>query len=194
MSAIRPYRQFRPQIARSAYVDPQACVIGRVTMAADASIWPFAVARGDVHEISIGARSNIQDGSVLHVTHDGRYSPGGRALVVGDDVTVGHGVILHACTIGDGCLIGMGSSVLDDVEIGHHAMIGAGSLIPPGKRVQPGALWLGNPAKFVRYLNDEEIEKLLYSAAHYVRIKNDYLDWAPAEPAPRYGDEDRLND
>jgi len=191
-SAIRRYKQHFPTIARSAWVDPAAAVIGRVSMGDDASIWPFAVARGDVHEIQIGRRSNIQDGSVLHVTHDGRYTPGGRPLLIGDDVTVGHGVILHACTVGDGCLIGMGSCVLDGAEIGNYAMIGAGSLVPPGKRVQPGSLWLGNPAKFVRYLNDEEIEKLIYSARHYVLVKNDYLDWEDASPSPF--SEDALND
>jgi carbonic anhydrase/acetyltransferase-like protein (isoleucine patch superfamily) len=191
-SAIRRYRHWFPKIARSAYVDPAACVIGRVVMGDDASIWPFAVARGDVHEIHIGKRSNIQDGAVLHVTHDGPYTRGGRPLLIGEDVTVGHGVILHACSIGDGCLIGMGSTVLDDADIGKHAMLGAGSLVPPGKRVQPGSLWLGNPAKFVRYLNDEEIEKLFYSARHYVKVKNDYLEWEDLPPA-RFS-EDRLND
>ncbi len=191
-AALRRYRQWWPHIAISAYVDPAALVIGRVWMGSDASIWPFAVARGDVNEIHIGQRSNIQDGSVLHVTHDGRYTPGGRALLIGDDVTVGHGVILHACTIGDGSLIGMGSTVLDDAEIGKHVMVGAGSLVAPGKRLQPGSLWLGNPAKFVRYLSDNEIEKLYYSARNYVQVKNDYL--SAEETTERAFSDDRFND
>lgn len=172
---VRPYRDTLPSIEPSAYVDPDAVVIGDVIMAADSSIWPTAVARGDVERIVIGAKSNIQDGSVLHVTHDGPYSPGGRSLIIGEGVTVGHRVTLHACTIGDYCLIGMAALVMDDVVIGPESMIAAGSVVPPGKQIEPRTLWRGSPARPVRDLTEREIENLHYSADHYVRIKNHYL-------------------
>lgn len=189
---LRPYRQHWPRVHPTAYVDPSALLIGRVSLARDASIWPFAVARGDVHRIEIGARTNIQDGAVLHVTHDGPYTPGGSPLLIGDDVTVGHGAILHACKIGDLCLIGMGATVLDDADLGRAVFIGAGALVPPGKRLQPGSLWVGNPARFVRYLADAELDRLEYSSKHYVRLKNEYLaadqTAPPAEAVDRFED------
>jgi carbonic anhydrase/acetyltransferase-like protein (isoleucine patch superfamily) len=197
MSSIRSYRQFRPIVATSAYVDPASVVIGRVRLAEDVSIWPFAAVRGDVHRIEIGARSNVQDHACLHVTHDGPYTPGGVPLLIGSDVTIGHGAILHACTVGDGCLIGMGVIVLDGAIVGKHCMVGAGSLVPPGKQLSPGALYLGNPVKLVRYLSDQEIEKLYYSARNYVKLKDEYLRQADDNessdlyrndyPDPRYG-------
>lgn len=173
--SIRPYNGIAPVLGTNAYVDPDAVVIGDVELGEDASIWPCAVARGDVHHIRIGARSNIQDGAVLHVTHDGPYTPGGQPLLIGADVTVGHGAILHACTIEDTCLIGMHATVLDGARVGRHSMIGAGALISPGKVVGEGELWLGNPARCVRKLSAKEIEMLQYSSQHYVRLKNRYL-------------------
>ena len=172
---IRPYRGIYPSIHPTAYIDPDARVIGEVSIGEDASMWPFVVARGDVNTITIGARSNIQDNSILHVTHDGPYTPGGLALVIGDDVTVGHGAILHAATIGNHALIGMGAVVLDGAVVGEHAFIAAGAVVAPGKRVEPGTLWRGNPARYARDLNDTEREQLAYSAHHYVRLKNSYL-------------------
>lgn len=172
---IRPYRQQLPRLAAGAYVDEAACVIGDVELGEDASVWPMAVLRGDVNAIRIGARTNVQDGSVLHVTHDGPYSPGGAALMVGDDVTIGHGVILHACTIGNRCLIGMGALVLDKVVIEDEVFIAAGSVVPPGKRLVSGFLYRGSPAQQARPLTDTERAQLKYSAEHYVRVKNDYL-------------------
>jgi carbonic anhydrase/acetyltransferase-like protein (isoleucine patch superfamily) len=172
---IRPYRQQLPRLAAGAYVDEAACVIGDVQLGEDASVWPMAVLRGDVNAIRIGARTNVQDGSVLHVTHDGPYSPGGAALMVGDDVTIGHGVILHACTIGNRCLIGMGALVLDKVVIEDEVFIAAGSVVPPGKRLVSGFLYRGSPAQQARPLTDTERAQLKYSAEHYVRVKNDYL-------------------
>jgi carbonic anhydrase/acetyltransferase-like protein (isoleucine patch superfamily) len=172
---IRPYRNQLPRLGANVYVDPAAVVIGDVELGEDASLWPFTVARGDVNAIRIGARTNIQDGTVLHVTHDGPYSPGGLPLLIGADVTVGHGAILHACTIEDACLIGMHASVLDGVVVRRHAMIGAGAVVTPGKVVGEGELWLGNPARRVRLLTDAQIEQLYYSARHYVRLKNEYL-------------------
>ncbi len=172
---IRPYRQQLPRLAAGAYVDEAACVIGDVQLGEDASVWPMAVLRGDVNAIRIGARTNVQDGSVLHVTHDGPYSPGGAALMVGDDVTIGHGVILHACTIGNRCLVGMGALVLDKVVIEDEVFIAAGSVVPPGKRLVSGFLYRGSPAQQARPLTDTERAQLKYSAEHYVRVKNDYL-------------------
>jgi carbonic anhydrase/acetyltransferase-like protein (isoleucine patch superfamily) len=173
--SIRAYNDISPVLGRNVYVDADAVVIGDVEFGEDASIWPCAVARGDVFHIRIGARSNIQDGAILHVTHDGPYTPGGQALLIGADVTVGHGAILHACTIEDTCLIGMHATVLDGARIGRHSMVGAGALISPGKIVGEGELWLGNPARCVRKLDAREIEQLEYSAHHYVRLKDRYL-------------------
>lgn len=176
MNNIRAYRDKTPRLGAGVYVDPAAVVIGDVELGDDVSIWPFVVVRGDVNYIRIGARTNIQDGSVLHVTHDGPYTPGGFPLTIGSDVTVGHGAILHACTVDDACLIGMHATVLDGVRVCRHSMIGAGAMVSPGKIVGEGELWLGNPARCVRKLTDAQIEQLYYSARHYVRLKNDYVN------------------
>lgn len=169
---IRSYQGKHPAIAASAYVDDSAVVIGDVTIGEDSSLWPQVVARGDVNIITIGSRTNIQDGSVLHVTHDGKYTPGGYALTVGDNVTVGHRVILHACTIGDLCLIGMASTIMDGAVLEPKVMLGAGSLVPGGKQLEGGYLYVGTPAKQVRPLTEEELALLEYSANHYVHVKN----------------------
>lgn len=161
-----------PDIDASAWVDDMALVVGNVTIGVDSSVWPMTVVRGDIHRIVIGARTNIQDGSVLHVTHDSRFMPGGLALTIGDDVTVGHRVVLHACTICDRCLIGMGSVVMDGAEIAPDTLLGAGSLVTPNKRLEGGGLWQGSPARRVRDLTEREREYLSYSAGHYVRLKN----------------------
>lgn len=175
---IRSFRGVHPKLGARVYVDPAALVIGDCVLGDDASLWPMTVVRGDVNAIRIGARTNVQDGAVLHVTHDGPYSPGGFPLHVGDEVTVGHKAILHACTVRDRALIGMGAVVLDGAEVGEECLLGAGSLLAPGKRMQPGSLWVGNPARFVRMLDERERESLRYSAAHYVRLKDAFL----AEP------------
>jgi carbonic anhydrase/acetyltransferase-like protein (isoleucine patch superfamily) len=172
---IRPYLGTVPRLGANVYVDPAAFVIGDVEVGDDASLWPGAVARGDVHYIRIGARTNVQDGAVLHVTHDGEYTPGGFPLVIGDDVTIGHGAVVHACTVGNACLIGMNATVLDGAVVHRHAMIGAGAVVSPGKIVGEGELWVGNPARRMRMLSDDEIERLYYSARHYVALKNRYL-------------------
>ncbi|HHJ18443.1 MAG TPA: gamma carbonic anhydrase family protein, partial [Gammaproteobacteria bacterium] len=137
---IRSYLDHTPRIHASAWVDEQATVIGQVSIGKNSSIWPQVVIRGDIQRIEIGASSNIQDGSVLHVTHDSKYTPGGSPLLIGDNVTVGHNATLHACTIGDGCLIGMGSIVLDKAIVAAGAMLGAGTLVPPGKTLEGGFL------------------------------------------------------
>ena len=174
-TSLRPYLGATPRLGANVYVDPAAVVIGDVVIGDDSSIWPCAVARGDVHYVRIGARTNIQDGAVLHVTHDGEYTPGGFPLVIGDDVTVGHGAIVHACTVKDACLIGMNATVLDGAVVSKHAMVGAGAVVSPGKVVGEGELWVGNPARRVRMLSDQEIERLYYSARHYVKLKDRYL-------------------
>ncbi len=171
---VREYKGIVPKIDPSAYIDPAAVIIGDVAIGAEASLWPFAVARGDVDRIVIGAQTNVQDGSVLHVTHDGPYSPGGRALLIGNGVTVGHKALLHACTVGNYCLIGMGAIIMDDVIIGEECLIAAGTLIPPGKTVAPRTLWRGNPGRYVRDLSDDDVARLHYSAEHYVRVAASY--------------------
>ena len=168
---IRTFGNFTPEIAAGVYVDPTALVIGQVKIGADSSVWPMTVIRGDINTVTIGKRTNIQDGSILHVTHDGPYSPGGASLVIGNEVTIGHAATLHACTLEDNCLIGIGSIVLDGAVVRKHAMLGAGSLVPGGKELEGGYLWMGRPAKKVRELTEKEIEYLSYSAEHYVKVK-----------------------
>jgi carbonic anhydrase/acetyltransferase-like protein (isoleucine patch superfamily) len=174
--SIRSYKGTRPSIDASAYIDPSAAVIGDVVIGADSSVWPMTAIRGDVNRIRIGARTNIQDGSVLHVTAPGPLAPQGHGLSIGDDVTVGHKVVLHACTIEDGCLIGMGSVVLDGAVIRSGAMVGAGSVVSPGKELEGGYLYLGTPARQARPLNDSEKAYFSYSSKHYVALKNNYRD------------------
>ncbi len=176
MTNIRAYLDHLPVFAEKVWIDPAATVIGQVTLAEDVSLWPNVVLRGDVNEIRVGARTNIQDGTICHVTHDGPYSPGGLPLVLGEDITVGHAAILHACTIGDRCLIGMGALVMDGARIGDDVMVAAGSLVSPGKMLESGWLYRGRPAEAVRRLTDKELEMLRYSAAHYVRLKDRYLE------------------
>ena len=173
--SVRPFQGVMPELAARVYVDPAAVVVGRVWMGEDASIWPMAVARGDVNFIRIGARTNVQDAGVLHVTPDGPYSPGGLPLEIGEDVTVGHRVTLHACTVGDRCLIGMSSTVLDGAVLEEDVFLAAGSLVPPGKRLAARGLYRGSPAVRVRDLGERDLEMLKYSAAHYVRLKDRYL-------------------
>lgn len=174
--SIRPYRNQLPRLGARVYVDPAAVLIGDVELGDDVSLWPCTVVRGDVNFIRIGARTNVQDGAVLHVTHDGPYSPGGFPLTIGADVTIGHSAILHACTIEDACLIGMHATVLDGAIVRKHGFVAAGAVIAPGKIVGAGELWLGNPARCVRKLDAAQIEALYYSAKHYVKLKDEYLN------------------
>ncbi|MDW3095973.1 MAG: gamma carbonic anhydrase family protein [Gammaproteobacteria bacterium] len=168
---IRTFQNHTPNIHKSSYIDQSALVIGQVEIGADSSIWPMSVVRGDINTITIGERTNIQDGSILHVSHDGEFSPGGASMTIGSDVTVGHSVVLHACTLMDCCLIGIGSVILDKAIVHKHAMVGAGSLVTNGKELDGGYLWMGRPAKKVRKLREREIEYLSYSANHYVKVK-----------------------
>ena len=168
---LRNFEDKQPRIEATAWVDPEALVIGDVQIGADSSVWPHCTVRGDVNRIRIGARTNIQDNSVLHVTH-GREADGGHALYVGDEVTVGHRVILHGCRVGNRCLIGMGTIVLDGATIGDECLVGAGSLVPPGKTLESGYLWLGSPVRRARPLSEAEIAYFGYSAEHYARLKD----------------------
>lgn len=171
---IRPFENIYPTLAAGAYIDESAVIIGDVTIGADTSIWPLVAIRGDVQRIHIGARTNIQDSSTLHVTQDNRFNPGGYGLQIGNNVTIGHGVILHGCAVEDYALIGMGTIILDGAIVKERAMVAAGSLVSPGKVLEGRYLWLGRPAKQVRLLTDEELAYLEYSAEHYVRLKNKY--------------------
>lgn len=172
MSAIRTYRGNAPQLAERVFVDRSAVVIGDVELGDDSSVWPFALIRGDMHRIRIGARTSVQDGSVLHITHAGPFNPDGFPLLVGDDVTIGHKVTLHGCTLGNRILVGMGSIVMDGVVVEDEVVIGAGSLVPPGKRLESGYLYVGSPVKQARPLSDKEKAFFTYSAANYVKLKD----------------------
>lgn len=175
----RSFQDKSPRLGSQVYIDPAAVVIGDVSLGNDASVWPMTVIRGDVHRIEIGAESNVQDGCVLHVTHDGEFSPGGRPLLIGTGVTVGHRAVLHGCSIGDHCLIGIGAIVMDGAVLGDNVMLGAGSLVPPGKCLEAGFLYVGSPARQVRPLQQAELGFLYYSARHYVQLKNRYLGLVP---------------
>lgn len=173
--SIRKFNNILPTIGHSTYIDDSAVVIGDVTLGDNVSIWPTTVVRGDVESITIGDDTNIQDGSVLHVTHYGKFTDRGYPLVIGKGVTVGHRAIIHACTIGDYCLIGMGAIIMDDAVLEDYVMLGAGALVPSGKTLESGHLYVGSPAKLVRSLKDSEREFLVYSSRHYVELKNKYL-------------------
>ena len=168
--SVRTFEQIDPYIADDAYVDPSAVVIGDVAIGAQSSVWPQCVLRGDVNIIRIGERTNIQDGTIVHVTHDGEFSPGGAATHVGHDVTIGHRAIVHACTIEDRVLIGMGAIIMDRAVVRSDTMLGAGALVPPGKELAAGWLYVGSPARPQRELTNDEYRMLEYSAAHYTQL------------------------
>ncbi|PKF60911.1 gamma carbonic anhydrase family protein [Psychromonas sp. psych-6C06] len=172
---LRSYKGISPKIANDVYIDPFATVIGDVELADDVSIWPMCVLRGDVNNIKVGARTNIQDGSVLHVARKGEASVDGYSLHIGEDVTVGHKAMLHACEIGSRVLIGMGAIVLDNVTIEDDIILAAGALVPPNKVLASGFLYVGSPAKAARPLTEQELAFLKRSATHYVNLKNEYL-------------------
>ncbi len=172
---LRPYRDHSPELGQRVYVDSSAVVIGQVSLADDSAIWPTVVVRGDVNYISIGKRSNIQDGCVLHVSHEASFNPGGDPLIIGDDVTVGHRAVLHGCTIENECLIGINTVILDKAIIRSQVLIGANSLVPPGKELESGYLYVGSPVKQIRPLTADELAYFKYSANNYVQLKDEYL-------------------
>jgi carbonic anhydrase/acetyltransferase-like protein (isoleucine patch superfamily) len=165
---IRSYRGRTPQVPASAYIDPDAVIIGDVTIGEHSSVWPGVVIRGDVNWIRIGARTNIQDGSVLHVMKDT------HPLVLGDAVTIGHGVILHGCTIESNVLIGMGSILLNGAKIGSGSIVAAGTLVPEGAVVPPGSLFMGHPGKLRRALTPEDQASIEAYAARYIEYSETY--------------------
>ena len=172
--AVSTYLDSAPRLAEGVFIHASAQVIGDVSVGADSSVWCNAVVRGDVNQIVVGRATSIQDLAMCHVTHKSAAKPYGSPLVIGDYVTVGHAAILHGCTIGDECLIGMGCIVMDDVVIEPRVMLGAGGLVPPGKRLEGGWLYVGRPVEAVRRLSEAEIAFLRYSAEHYVRLKNSH--------------------
>ncbi|MEI7035248.1 gamma carbonic anhydrase family protein [Fulvimonas yonginensis] len=174
MNPVRTYKGIAPTVGQRVWIDPAASVIGAVALGDDVSIWPGTVLRGDVNHIRVGARTNIQDGTIVHVSHESRFGPGFPCLI-GEGVTIGHAAVVHACTIEDYCLIGMHATVLDGAVVRRYGFVGAGAVIAPGKVVGERELWLGNPARCVRLLSDAQVEQLHYSADHYVRLKDAYL-------------------
>jgi len=171
---VSSYLDTSPELGEGVYLHDTAQVIGDVRIGRDSSVWCNTVLRGDVNRITIGVCSNVQDFAMGHVSHKNPAKPDGSPLKIGNYVTIGHSVILHGCEIGDECLIGMGSIVMDDVVVQKHVMVGAGSLVSPGKVLESGYLYVGRPVKRVRKLTEAEITWLKYSAEHYVRVKNNY--------------------
>ncbi len=174
-SNIQSFQNHAPQLASSVYVHHSATVIGHVSCAENVSIWPGAVIRGDINFIRIGMGSNIQDCAVLHVNHQSAYDPAGSPLIIGNNVTIGHSVILHGCTIEDESLIGMGSIVMDKVIVQKNVLVAAGSLVPEGKVLESGYLYMGSPVKKIRALKADEIAFFMVSANNYIQLKNQYL-------------------
>ena len=172
---LRQFEGKRPQLGERVYVDSSAVVLGAVTLGDDVSVWPQATIRGDMHSISVGNQTSIQDGCVLHITHAGPYNPDGWPLVIGDEVTVGHNATLHGCTVGNRVLVGMGAIVMDGAIVEDEVVIAAGALVTPGKRLASGYLYAGSPARQVRSLSDKEIDYFSYSAANYAALKDRYL-------------------
>lgn len=182
MSNVRSFRGKHPRIADDAWVDESAIVIGDVQIGARSSIWPLCVIRGDIHRIEIGEDTNIQDGTVLHVSHDSRFMPGGAPVIIHDRVTIGHQAVLHGCEIRDRCLVGIGSRVLDRAVLEPQTMVGAGSLVPPGMVLESGYLWVGTPVKRRRPLTDREIEYLSYVAGNYTKLADEHQDKVTRTP------------
>jgi carbonic anhydrase/acetyltransferase-like protein (isoleucine patch superfamily) len=172
--ATRAYRGILPSLAAGAWVDETALVIGRVELGPDASVWPFVLIRGDVNHVRIGARSNVQDSSVIHVSRPYPGNDAGWPTLIGDDVVIGHKVALHGCTIHDRVLVGIGAIVLDGVEVASDVIIGAGSVVTPGKKLESGHLYVGNPARKSRELTPQECARIPKMARDYVTLKKEY--------------------
>ncbi|MBL1270301.1 MAG: gamma carbonic anhydrase family protein [Halomonas sp.] len=174
-SALRAYQGMEPQLGERVFIDPASVVIGDVVMGDDCSVWPMTVIRGDMHRIRIGARTSVQDGSVLHITHASDFSPEGFPLTIGDDVTIGHKAILHGCTLGSRILVGMGAIVMDGAVVEDEVIIAAGAVVTPGKHLESGYVYAGNPAKALRPLKEKERAFFPYTAGNYVKLKDRFL-------------------
>ncbi|MEG3347498.1 gamma carbonic anhydrase family protein [Pseudoalteromonas sp. B5MOD-1] len=172
---IRSYKGITPTYDNSVYIDESSVLVGDITLGKDSSVWPLVAARGDVNYIRIGERTNIQDGSVLHLTRASKSNPDGYPLIIGDDVTVGHKVMLHGCQLGNRILVGMGAIVMDNAVVEDDVIIGGGSLVPPNKRLESGYLYVGSPVKQARPLTEQERAFLKISADNYVQLKDEYL-------------------
>ena len=172
---LRSFRGKAPRVGERVLIDPSAVVVGDVTLAEDVSVWPQASIRGDMHWIRVGARTSVQDGCVLHITHAGPYNPDGWPLQIGCDVTIGHRATLHGCSIGDRVLVGMGATVMDGAVVESDVVIGAGALVTPGKRLRSGRLYAGAPAREIRTLTEREMDYFSYSAANYARLKDQHI-------------------
>lgn len=173
---LRPYKNIQPRVGERTYIDESSVIVGDVSCAEDVSIWPLVAARGDVNYIKIGARTNIQDGTVLHVTRTSESNHDGFPLIIGEDVTVGHKCMLHGCTLGNRILVGMGAIIMDGVTVEDDVFIGGGALVPPNKTLKSGYLYVGNPAKQARPLKESEVEFLKQSALNYLKLKDEYLE------------------
>lgn len=174
--AIRDYKNYTPKLGKGVYVDPAAVVIGDVELGEDCSVWPCAVIRGDMHRIRVGDRVSVQDNAILHITHASNFNSDGWPLIIGDDVTIGHGACLHGCTVGNRVLVGIGATVLDGAVVEDEVMIAAGALVPPGKVLESGYLYVGSPCKQARPLKESEKQFFAYSALNYVKLKDEYLE------------------
>lgn len=174
MPLILPYRDQTPRIAPDAFIAPNATIIGDVEIGAGASVWFGCVLRGDANFIRVGRRTNIQDGTIIHVAREGEGSARGQGVTIGDNTLVGHMAMIHACTIGNGALIGMTACILDEAVIEDGAMVAAGALVSPRKVVKSGELWAGRPARFVRPITPEELHHLAAGVDHYCEVAQEY--------------------
>jgi len=174
-TSLRSFGGHTPSLGQRVLIDPSAVVLGDVELGDDVSVWPQAVIRGDMHRIRIGARTSVQDGSVLHITHAGPYNPDGWPLLIGSDVTIGHNATLHGCTVGNRVLVGMGATIMDGAVVEDAVVIGACALVTPGKTLRSGYLYAGSPARAMRPLSEKELDYFSYSAANYVRLKDQHL-------------------
>lgn len=172
---VRTFQGMTPRFGERVFIDNDSVVLGDVELGDDCSVWPMAVIRGDMHRIRVGARTSVQDGSVLHITHASDFNPEGHPLTIGDDVTIGHKALLHGCTVGSRVLVGMGAIVMDGAIVEDEIIIAAGAVVPPGKTLESGYVYAGNPAKPLRALKDSERAFFAYTAGNYVKLKDQYL-------------------
>jgi len=174
-NSVRTFARHTPRLGQRVLVDPSAVVLGDVELGDDTSVWPQAVIRGDMHRIRVGARTSVQDGSILHITHAGPYNPDGWPLLIGSEVTIGHNATLHGCTVGNRVLIGMGATIMDGAVVEDEVMVAACALVTPGKTLRNGYLYGGSPAREMRPLTAGERDYFSYSAENYVRLKDRHL-------------------